>query len=135
MPVNNLGGSKDFNLQEPGTYYFTLASQKSGCDSLVQLNLDFSTSTEDLPSPILSTQLFPNPTRSNRTQLSIQTKKKTSIEIHLLDYTGKQLWAEGRTILLRETTIPIELPEVSGIYWVYLQTDSGEEQYFRVVNL
>ncbi|MEM1120100.1 MAG: T9SS type A sorting domain-containing protein, partial [Bacteroidota bacterium] len=132
LPLGTVLEYNGFTFDEPGTSFLYITNPTNGCDSIIRLQLDFTTSLEELEREELQIALYPNPPTST-TQLHFQTPVRQKVEIRILDYTGRQLRTQDVQILRGATTTPVDLPDSSGIYWVQVLVEGQVGRNFRVV--
>ena len=119
LPSGSILQFNGFSFDEPGTYFITLNAQENGCDSLIRLQLDFTTTVSTLGASY-QISLLPNPARE---YLQFQSQLPLTGHLQMIDLSGR---VQYETIIQKTNHfIPVgQLP--SGLYIVRLQTVQGD---------
>ena len=124
----------NFTLAEARTYFIQLTGQ-NGCDSLVQISIDFSTATTITPIDTYTADLFPIPALSQQVHLIINSSKADRINISIFDFSGRLMAQNEAEINSGRTQIPLSIPSINGIYWIELINESGQVRGLKGVRL
>ncbi|MDR0368368.1 MAG: T9SS type A sorting domain-containing protein, partial [Bacteroidales bacterium] len=117
----NPGEVYNFNgkiLTLAGIYYDTLQTIY-GCDSIIELDLTYETSTIETEKTE-KIRVYPNPTTG---QLTIENKQLTINAIEIVDVMGKNVYLSARPIIHSPAIDVSYLPV--GIYYLRITTETG----------
>ncbi len=113
--------------------YVVHAQDSLDCSSQDTIVIDNVTGIREKYS-LVSVKILPNPVlRNQNILLFTQGSNHTSLQIKILDATGKLCYAQKEFLTAGENIFSLPSPFISGLYLIQIQTDSGEIVTRKVV--
>lgn len=97
----------------------------NGCVEIYDYSVDQSNSTFDVTTGV-DLKIYPNPAPAGgQVNLSFNISEQQTLQIQLYDNVGKLIRSKVVDFLSGNTVHTLEVPQVQGLYQVYIQTENG----------
>lgn len=108
-----------------------------GCDSLITYTIDVLSSIESADNEMFNAVLYPNPT-ANKTRVTIYGKSEAILSADVLSLKGDLLFHAlvERKIVNEEFSFEVKSQNLpAGVYYLRIQSQSGETQYLKFIKI